>query len=315
VILADGEVMAVGGTEMADDPTKAVLAGEIWNPATGRWRTVASMAQPRMYHSASLLLPDGRVLTAGGEPSTAGPVTPKTAQVYSPPYLFAGPRPTISSAPAGVRYGTSFPVGTPNAAGITSVALIRPSAVTHAYNMDQRYVPLAFRHAGGALSATAPANGNIAPPGYYMLVIKTAAGVPSVAKWIHLSTTGATTGAPAPSTPAAKPTTKRPAARVTVKARARIRLRTIRRRGLAITLHVPARARVVRIRLYRRMPGMRHLVATAYRSTNGRRTIRVTLRSPRLRTLRPGSYDLQVAAAPSRSRLGPGVTRRLSIVR
>src|SRR3954453_17351477 len=47
VILADGEVMAVGGTAVRDDPASAVLAGEIWNPDDGQWRTVASMAAPR----------------------------------------------------------------------------------------------------------------------------------------------------------------------------------------------------------------------------------------------------------------------------
>jgi hypothetical protein len=186
VILADGEVMAVGGTQQGDDPSQTVLPGEIWNPDTKQWTTVASMSQPRQYHSAALLLPDGRVLAAGGEPSTVtGPVA-QTAQVYSPPYLFKGPRPVITAASAKAGYGTAFAINTPDAASIDSVALIRPSAVTHTNNMEERYVPLAFTRASGSLTATAPANGNVAPPGWYMLVVKSTSGVPSIAKWIQI---------------------------------------------------------------------------------------------------------------------------------
>ena len=46
------------------------------------------------------------------------------AEVFSPPYLFRGPRPTISAAPSRVAYGTSFKVTTPNAAAIAKVSLI-----------------------------------------------------------------------------------------------------------------------------------------------------------------------------------------------
>ena len=68
VSLPDGNVLAVGGSSSGGgaDPSKAVLPAEIWNPNTETWTTVASLQTPRMYHSTSLLLPDGRVLVAGG---------------------------------------------------------------------------------------------------------------------------------------------------------------------------------------------------------------------------------------------------------
>ena len=206
VILADGSVMAVGGTRQGDDPTQAVLAGEIWSPATKSWTTVASMSLPRMYHSAALLLPDGRVLAAGGEPSTTTWQDAQTAQVYSPPYLFKGSRPTIAGVPGQVGYGGSFAVSTPDAASISAVALIRPAAVTHANDMDQRYVPLGFQRAGAALTVAGPSGGTVAPPGWYMLVIRNAAGVPSVASWIQVGQ-GFAAGPPPPpgTTPSSDP--------------------------------------------------------------------------------------------------------------
>jgi hypothetical protein len=121
-----------------------------------------------MYHSTAMLLPDGRVVSAGGNN------TP-TAQIFKPPYLTSGaPRPTIVTAPAYVQYGQQFSV-TYNGPSIDKVALIRLAAVTHGFDQDQRYVPLEFEDDNSqvlpAILARAPANGNIAPPGFYMLFI------------------------------------------------------------------------------------------------------------------------------------------------
>jgi hypothetical protein len=185
VIMADGQVMAIGGTRQADSDSLAILEGEIWNPTSEQWTTVAPMSEARMYHSSALLLPDGRIVTAGGEADGR-----LHAQIYSPPYLFQGSRPTITSSPELAAYGSSFEIGTPNPAAIASVALIRPAAVTHAFDENQRYVPLTFAQTANGLMATAPASGNIAPPGYYMLVIKDTSGVPSVASWIRVDTAG-----------------------------------------------------------------------------------------------------------------------------
>ena len=181
VLLADGSVMAVGGTRASDDVNQAILEGEIWDPETKQWTVVASMVEARMYHSTALLLPDGRVVAAGGEASGR-----LHAQIYSPPYLFKGTRPVINSAPSAVSYGGEIAIST-DAADITSVALLRPSAVTHAINMNQLYVPLSFTQGAGQVVATAPTGANLTPPGFYLLVIKNSTGVPSVATWIQLA--------------------------------------------------------------------------------------------------------------------------------
>jgi PKD repeat protein len=183
MILADGSVMAIGGTRRSDDVAQAVLEGEIWNPATETWTVVAAMAEARMYHSSAVLLPDGRVVVGGGEASGR-----LHAQVYSPPYLFKGARPTIASAPAIAGYGSTFTVGTPDAASIVSVALLRPSASTHAFDMNQRHVPLVFTQQSGALTVSAPAGPGVAPPGDYMLVVTNGSGVPSIARWVRVGT-------------------------------------------------------------------------------------------------------------------------------
>ena len=98
----------------------------------------------------------------------------------------APPKPTITSAPTTLNYSSSFFVGTPDGAGISSVALIGNGAVTHSFNMDQRFVPLTFTQTGGGLTVQAPANANLAPPGYYMLFTVNSNGVPSVAPFVRL---------------------------------------------------------------------------------------------------------------------------------
>ena len=166
------------------------------NPATGTWKTLAAETATRQYHSTALLLPDGRVLSSGGGIcGTCDQVgyLAKNAQVFTPPYLFKtdgsgelAPRPAIASAPASVAYGAGFQIDTPDAAAIRKVALVRLGAVTHSVNMEQRYVPLTFTAGAGALTATAPANANVAPPGVYMLFVTDANGVPSVAKMVNV---------------------------------------------------------------------------------------------------------------------------------
>jgi hypothetical protein len=137
----------------------------------------------RMYHSTAVLLPDGRVLSAGQD--SGGLAT--YGEIFSPPYLFKGARPTITAAPGTAAFNAQVTVTTPDAASIGSVMLIRPGSVTHQIDSDQRALPLSFTAGSGQLTVRMPANGNIAPPGYYMLFIVNRTGVPSVAKFVRLT--------------------------------------------------------------------------------------------------------------------------------
>ena len=139
----------------------------------------------REYHSTALLLPDGRVLMAGGGQLPGSPArrTRRTREIYSPPYLFKGARPTITTrAAARSSTASTFTVTTPDAASIQSVALIRTPSVTHAFDQNQRYIPLSFTTGTGHADRDhAGARRTRAPPGYYMLFIVNGNGVPSVA--------------------------------------------------------------------------------------------------------------------------------------
>ena len=194
-LLPDGTVLVTGGSCAPGDDNAdcAVLAGEIWNPSTGRWTTMARMAHPRLYHSTAALLPDGRVISAGGTPSVpgTGPTIPqyRDADFFSPPYLFKGARPVISSAPSAATYAKSFFVGTPNAASITKVTWIRLSTVTHSFNMNQRINVLSFTRTSNGLQVTPPSDPRVCPPGHYMLFILNSLGVPSLARVIRISGT------------------------------------------------------------------------------------------------------------------------------
>jgi hypothetical protein len=180
-ILPDGKVLMTGGSSAAgfNNSAGAVLYAESWDPATEQWTKLAGYQRYRGYHSTAVLLPDARVLSAGGDGQP-------NMEIFSPPYLFKGARPTISSAPASVAYGQTFFVGSPQATSVSKVSWVRISSVTHAVNMDQRYCTLKFTQATGGLNVTAPSDANQSPPGHYMLFLCNGSGVPSVARIVQI---------------------------------------------------------------------------------------------------------------------------------
>lgn len=179
-LLPTGEVLVTGGTYgIGDDEKSPLLLAESWNPNNGVWTKLASNSVYRGYHSTALLLPDGRVLVAGGEKSG------QSAEIYSPPYLFKGARPTISSAPNQVNYGQKFLVKTPDVASIQTIRWIRLGSVTHSFNEGQIINSLGFTVEPEGIEITVPGSRN-APPGYYMLFIINNKNVPSVAKIIKV---------------------------------------------------------------------------------------------------------------------------------
>ena len=173
---------------------------ELWDPETGTWTTLAPAKKHRLYHSAAVLLPDGRVLTGGG--GAPGPSNNLDAQIFSPPYLFESDgspakRPAITSAPSKVAYGATFSVGV--SSNVAKLALVRAGAVTHSFNNGQRYIPLTATGSGSSRSVKAPANGAIAPPGTYLLFALDGDGTPSVAALVDIDPAGGTTPPTSPS--------------------------------------------------------------------------------------------------------------------
>jgi hypothetical protein len=204
VLLPDGSMVTVGGgLGFGDDfglweSTPGRRRVELYDPLADEWRLGAAQAEYRAYHSTAILLPDGRVVSAGDDYN--GGIDKDTAEIYSPPYLFRGPRPTITGAPKTVSYGTSFDVSHQGPA-VTRAALVAPGAATHAVDMNQRWVPLDVTPgAAGTVTVEAPPGDtddppgrNVAPPGWYMLFLLSDDGVPSVASWVRV---GATPPAP-----------------------------------------------------------------------------------------------------------------------
>jgi hypothetical protein len=188
-ILPSGKVLATGGSAMDENGSTASLNADLFDPVTETFSSAGANAFPRLYHSGALLLPDATVLVIGGNPAR-GTIEPHL-EIYSPAYLFdsngtLATRPTITSAPTGViGHGAVFQVQTPDAANISSVVVLRAGAATHAFNMEQRMVSLSFTKGTGVLNVTAPPNGNIVPPGYYLLFVLNSSGVPSVAKFVR----------------------------------------------------------------------------------------------------------------------------------
>ena len=201
-VLPDGTVLVTGGTsgpvlvkgqdgkkalsgDGFNDLSRPVLKAELMDPSAEpkKWIEMASESKSRCYHSIALLLPDGRVLSAGGgEYSGCNETECHTeAHLFEPPYLFKGDRPKIVSAPTEIDYEKEFTITVGTNDSIGMVSLVRLGSVTHCRNMNQQLVFLDHgKQVGSNLRITAPTNSNIALPGHYMLFVLNADSVPSV---------------------------------------------------------------------------------------------------------------------------------------
>lgn len=241
VVMPDGKVLAIGGIQNYQSvfsptitdtyralvdlrPASTVLTAELWTPAgagVDSWQTLAAQKTPRQYHSAALLMPDGRVLSAGGakcapcETPLQGeqPYVKFDYEFFSPPYLFAASggaatRPVINFAPAEFGYGQQISVVMDSGANIPRMTLLRLGSNTHGVDFEQRFVELQRTQASGSNQVffTSPLNANIAPPGYYMLFALNANGNPSVAKIVRVRDGAATPGATPTPSPTVPPT-------------------------------------------------------------------------------------------------------------
>jgi hypothetical protein len=206
-VLPDGDVLVTGGASGNNTLDGVAFQPEIWDPDTDTWSTLEAETFARLYHSTAILLPDATVFVGGG--GAPGPQNNLNGQIFSPPYLFDGddlaPRPTIIDAPDEIAYGESF--GLQVSADVAKATLIRAGSVTHSFNNGQRFIELDLTGSGSNRTAVAPANGNLAPPGTYLLFVLDSTGTPSVAALVDIDP--ADVGAP-PSGPAELPTQPTP---------------------------------------------------------------------------------------------------------
>ena len=199
-VLPNGKVVVTGGSPNNNELVGANYNALLWDPANPRvWtvgaRTGASAAHARLYHSIAMLLPDATVLVGGSGANgyrRPSPTENTNAEIYYPPYLFTAagafaPRPRIMSAPAVLNVGTKFGMTVDNPLGVSRVTLIKTGSVTHSFNMEQRFMELAFVRSGNRLLVTAPANLNLATPGKYLLFVLNAQGVPSIARIVSVA--------------------------------------------------------------------------------------------------------------------------------
>jgi fibronectin type 3 domain-containing protein len=201
VILPNGKVLAEGGSVNNESPNPAGKQADLYDPVTNTFSSAGTASYSRLYHSVALLLPDATVMSMGSNPGPRGNYEP-AIEIYTPAYLFDANDHLITNRPsitgitptsAVIGYGTSFSVTYTNASVISSAVLVRPGSTTHTFDMEQRLIGLCGSapqppcNGSGSLTLTSPPNGNIAPPGYYMLFLLDSAGVPSMAQFIQLS--------------------------------------------------------------------------------------------------------------------------------
>jgi hypothetical protein len=185
VLLPDSSVLVVGGTP---DPS---VPCALYNPATDTWAEMDAVNFRKQYHSVAVLLPSGKVMATGGSNAGGGS---NSIEIFSPPYLFKSDgspadRPVIDQAPETVDHSDPFTLETPDAANIERVVLVRPMAVTHQTDTEQRVIQMAFTRSDTTLEVKLPVRHHphgTAPRGYYMLFILTDEGVPSEGQFVLL---------------------------------------------------------------------------------------------------------------------------------
>ncbi len=186
---------------------------EIFNPKTNIWtiygdtitdnklaadpNSNASFKVDRGYHSTAALLPDGRVMSAGGDAIEGSDQT--KFELFKPPYMdVLNPPLWVTDTLAG---GTKFYNDTFNLSQTSTVmtlsgtktfesaVLVTLPSTTHSYNFGQRMIKLRPVKNGSNVTTgfQMPRSPVVAPPGWYMFFVVDSAGAVSKAKIIRLT--------------------------------------------------------------------------------------------------------------------------------
>jgi hypothetical protein len=197
VITPDNTVVVTGGSRYYRGSHGSDLYEcHVYNPQTNKFATAASPTVGRNYHSEGLLLPDGRIVTLGGNPlfkdknDTEGAnYFEKRIEIYTPAYLYHGSRPKVTGGPQEISRGETVSFSTSNATEIRTANLLRPGSYTHVTDLEQRSIALNFAVAPDKkkITVTIPSSDGLVPPGWYMLFVTNRQATPSIARWVHVS--------------------------------------------------------------------------------------------------------------------------------
>ncbi|MDG9721051.1 kelch motif-containing protein [Streptomyces sp. DH24] len=192
-VLPDDSVLVSGGSQDYRGRGRSdILQARLYDTERNVFERVADPLVGRNYHSGSVLLPDGRVMFFGSDSLFADRANTKPGEfeqrieIYTPPYLYRGERPSLSGGPQTIARGGTGTFTSADASSVQKVRLIRPSASTHVTDVDQRSVALDFETAGDKVTVTMPRNRNLVQSGWYMLFVTDADGVPSKAQWVRV---------------------------------------------------------------------------------------------------------------------------------
>ncbi|MBB5936354.1 hypothetical protein FHS42_003429 [Streptomyces zagrosensis] len=193
VILPNDTVFTTGGSsDYRGKGDSDIHQAQVYSPQSNSFQDTADPTVGRNYHSSALLLPDGRVATFGSDPlyadraNTQPGTFERRVEIYSPPYLYAKDRPTLGAGPKELKRGASATFRTRHPERVQRAKLMRPSAVTHTTDVEQRSIQLGVTRHRDSVTLSIPRDRHLTPPGWYMLFLTTAKGTPSKAKWVHL---------------------------------------------------------------------------------------------------------------------------------
>ncbi|MFJ2087813.1 galactose oxidase-like domain-containing protein [Streptomyces sp. NPDC087901] len=192
-LLPDDSLLVTGGSDdYRGRGGSDVLQARLYDGKSDTYTRVADPAVGRNYHSGSVLLPDGRVMIFGSDSlysdkaNTRPGVFEQRIEIYTPPYLYRGSRPELTAGPKRIERGGTAVFTANRASSVRSAKLMRPSAVTHVTDTDQRSVALGLKRTDGGISVTVPENRALVPSGWYMLFVTDDRGTPSEGMWVEV---------------------------------------------------------------------------------------------------------------------------------
>lgn len=195
VIMPDDTVFTSNGSEdYRGRSASNILKAQFYDPRDNVFREAAAPTVGRNYHSEALLLPDGRVATFGSDPLFDDQQNTKLGhfeqrmEVFTPPALHrnAANRPVLMDGPEVLAKNHRATYRTDHPDRIVKARLMRPSAVTHTTDVEQRSIELGLSKDADSVTVEVPKDPTLVPPGWYMLFVTDADGTPSEAKWIQV---------------------------------------------------------------------------------------------------------------------------------